>query len=102
MDYQKLAADILKLVGGESNVASVTNCMTRLRFNLKETGRADVDGLKKLKGVQGVVTKNGQFQVVIGTDVGNVCEEVKKQGHFGDASSAPVEKKVLWQAFLAV
>ncbi len=93
MDYQKLAADILKLVGGESNVASVTNCMTRLRFNLKETGRADVDGLKKLKGVQGVVTKNGQFQVVIGTDVGNVCEEVKKQGHFGDASSAPVEKK---------
>ncbi len=53
MDYQKLAADILKLVGGDNNVASVTNCMTRLRFNLKETGRADVDGLKKTKGRTG-------------------------------------------------
>lgn len=93
MDYKKLAADILKLVGGEKNVAGVTNCMTRLRFNLKEAGKADVEGLKKLKGVQGVVTKNGQFQVVIGTDVGNVCEEVKKLGHFGEGAQAPTEKK---------
>jgi PTS system beta-glucosides-specific IIC component len=93
MDYKKLAADILKLVGGEKNVAGVTNCMTRLRFNLKEAGKADVESLKKLKGVQGVVTKNGQFQVVIGTDVGNVCEEVKKLGHFGEGSQIPAQNK---------
>ena len=35
MDYKKLASDILKLVGGEKNVESVTNGMTRLRFTLK-------------------------------------------------------------------
>ena len=40
--------------------------------------KADVEAIKKTKGVQGVVTKNGQFQVVIGTDVGNVCDEIKE------------------------
>lgn len=100
MDYKKLASDILKLVGGEKNVESVTNCMTRLRFSLKDTGKADVEGLKKCKGVQGVVTKNGQFQVVIGTDVSNVCDEIKKLGNFGDnATAAPAEKKGIISAF---
>ena len=63
MDYKKTAADILELVGGEKNVASVTNCMTRLRFVLNDAGKADVESLKKVKGVQGVVKKNGQLQV---------------------------------------
>lgn len=77
MNRSKMAADILRLVGGKENVASVTNCMTRLRFQLKDHKKADVEALKRLDGVQGVVTKNGQFQVVIGTDVGDVCAELK-------------------------
>ena len=36
MNCSKIAADILRLVGGKENVASVTNCMTRLRFQLKD------------------------------------------------------------------
>ena len=99
MDYKKLASDILKLVGGEKNVESVTNCMTRLRFTLKETGKADVEGLKKLQGVQGVVTKNGQFQVVIGTDVSNVCDEIKKMGSFAEETAAPQEKTGIISSF---
>lgn len=82
MDFKKLASDILNLVGGKENVESVTHCMTRLRFSLADAKKADVDALKKLKGVQGVVTKNGQFQVVIGTDVGVVCDEIHKLGKF--------------------
>ena len=91
MDYNKTAADILKLVGGEKNVVSVTNCMTRLRFVLNDAGKADTEGLKNVKGVQGIVTKNGQFQVVIGTDVSHVCDEIKKLGHFGEETQAPKE-----------
>ncbi len=87
MDYKKLASDIVAKVGGAGNIASVTNCMTRLRFKLKDLKKADIEGLKNLKGVQGVVTKNGQFQVVIGTEVGSVCQEVKKLGNFGDTAS---------------
>lgn len=100
MDYKKMAAEILKLVGGEKNVASVTNCMTRLRFNLNDAKRADVEAIKKVKGVQGVVTKNGQFQVVIGTDVGNVCEEIKKLGKFEENAAADnAEKNGIIAAF---
>ena len=87
MDYKKLASDIVLKVGGTENIASVTNCMTRLRFKLKDLKKADIEGLKNLKGVQGVVTKNGQFQVVIGTEVGSVCQEVKNLGDFKDRKS---------------
>lgn len=93
MDYKKTAAEILNLVGGEKNVASVTNCMTRLRFSLNDAGKANVEAIKKVKGVQGVVTKNGQFQVVIGTDVGNVCEEIKKLGRFEENKASGSQEK---------
>ncbi|EOS30140.1 PTS system, beta-glucoside-specific IIABC component [Lachnospiraceae bacterium 28-4] len=93
MAYKKTAAEILKLVGGEKNVASVTNCMTRLRFNLNDAKKADVEAIKKVKGVQGVVTKNGQFQVVIGTDVGNVCDEIRKLGRFEENAAADSTEK---------
>lgn len=100
MDYKKTAAEILKLVGGEANVTSVTNCMTRLRFSLNDAKKADVEAIKKIKGVQGVVTKNGQFQVVIGTDVGNVCDEIKKLGRFEEnTASASAEKTGIVAAF---
>lgn len=100
MDYKKTAAEILKLVGGENNVASVTNCMTRLRFNLNDAKKANVEAIKKIKGVQGVVTKNGQFQVVIGTDVGNVCDEIKKLGRFEESAAADgAEKNGIIAAF---
>ncbi len=93
MDYKKTAAEILKLVGGEKNVAIVTNCRTRLRFNLNDAKKADVEAIKKVKGVQGVVTKNGQFQVVIGTDVGNVCDEIRKLGRFEENAAADSTEK---------
>ena len=53
MDYQKTAAEILRLVGGKDNVATVTHCMTRLRFTLKDRKLAQVEELKKLSGETG-------------------------------------------------
>lgn len=88
MDFKKMATEILKLVGGEKNVASVTNCMTRLRFNLNDVSKADTATIKKLEGVQGVVNKNGQFQIIIGTNVSKVCDEIHKLGNFGENSSS--------------
>ncbi|EOR26340.1 PTS system beta-glucoside-specific EIIBCA component BglP [Clostridium sartagoforme AAU1] len=93
MNYKNLAIDLLKLVGGEKNVVSVTNCMTRLRFNLNDNNKAKVDEIKKLNGVQGVVNKNGQFQVIIGTDVSKVCDEIHKLGNFGENESSSEENE---------
>jgi PTS system beta-glucosides-specific IIC component len=77
-----LAQEILKYVGGQSNVASVTHCATRLRFNLKDDQQANTEALKKVKGVMGVVNKGGQYQVVIGSDVSSVYKQLLELGNF--------------------
>lgn len=62
---EKFREDALKViegVGGKDNISSVTHCMTRLRFVLKDTNKADI---KKLE----VIKSGGQFQIIIGNTV---------------------------------
>ncbi len=63
------AKKIIELVGGMENVISYTHCATRLRFQLKDSSKADPEGLKAIKEVLGVVDKGGIFQVIIGPKV---------------------------------
>ncbi|MBD7915400.1 PTS glucose transporter subunit IIA [Clostridium sp. Sa3CUN1] len=93
MNYGKIAASILELVGGEKNVDHVTHCATRLRFNLKNDGNADTEAIKKVKGVMGVSNSGGQYQVIIGNDVNNVYKEIIKLGNFKTGSSTNSVKK---------
>ena len=65
MTNQELAKKILELVGGKENVASATNCMTRLRVNLKDYAKADIEGLKKTEGVLQVIEMDN-LHVVLG------------------------------------
>lgn len=88
MDYRKLAEEILKLVGGSGNVTGLTHCATRLRFNLKDEAQAKTDVLKKTKGVMGVVSSGGQYQIIIGSDVANVFKEVQAIGKFDGSTGA--------------
>lgn len=90
VDFKSLAQDILKEVGGESNVASVSHCATRLRFQLKDQSKANKAAVESLKGVITTVESGGQFQVVIGNNVPKVYAElgpITQQG--GDDSEAP-------------
>lgn len=82
MDYKALAETILHDVGGKENIVSFTHCATRLRFNLKDESKADRKHLDTVRGVMGVVSKGGQFQVVIGSDVPNVYRELNRMGDF--------------------
>ncbi|ELY5855086.1 PTS beta-glucoside transporter subunit IIABC [Cronobacter malonaticus] len=89
MDYQALAQDILARVGGKENISSVIHCATRLRFRLKDNGRADAQGLKAHPGVIMVVESGGQFQVVIGNHVHDVWLAVcREAGITEDAAPA--------------
>ncbi|ENJ2788034.1 PTS trehalose transporter subunit IIBC [Vibrio parahaemolyticus] len=63
---------LIELVGGPDNIASVSHCLTRLRFVLNDTDKADVKQLEALRMVKGCFTNAGQFQVVIGTEVDEV------------------------------
>ncbi len=75
-DYKKIADDIVAAVGGETNIASVSHCMTRLRFVLKDGSKLDVEEAKNINGVLNIVVQNGEYQFVIGQDVPSVYEEV--------------------------
>lgn len=92
--YLEIAQQIVEYVGGIDNIDSVTNCMTRLRFTLKNVNLADVEKIESLKAVQGVVNKNGQFQVVIGADVSFVCEKIREMGNFSETVKSQNEEKV--------
>lgn len=80
MDYSALCAAIIQGVGGQDNVIKVFHCATRLRFTLKENQRADSAALKQTAGIITVVESGGQYQVVIGTHVGEVCQQLIAEG----------------------
>ncbi|MEI5992085.1 hypothetical protein A5881_003641 [Enterococcus termitis] len=79
MNYQELAQTIIEKIGGKQNISGLTHCATRLRFNLKDEKVAQTDTLKDTAGVMGVVSKGGQYQVIIGSDVGSVYKEILKE-----------------------
>lgn len=86
-DYTQLAKDVIKAVGGKENISSVTNCMTRLRFVLKDDKIPNEADVKAISGVKGVMNKGGQYQVIIGTHVNEVVKFVNKELGFEEGQS---------------
>lgn len=76
MKYLEEAKQIVALVGGEENINSLVHCATRLRFELKNEGKADKEALNKLSYVLQVVISGGQYQVVIGPAVHDYYEAI--------------------------
>lgn len=76
MELHDLATKIIQLVGTEENISVFTHCATRLRFNLKDNSKADIEQLKNLPGVLTAQEKGGQVQVVIGAKVQSVFDEI--------------------------
>ena len=87
-DYSKLAKDIVEHVGGEENVDSLTHCITRLRFKLKDESKADTETLKNMKGVIKVMQAAGQYQVVIGSDVEDVYDQILLSTNIGTGNKS--------------
>lgn len=86
MDYKKTATDILNYVGGENNVTHLEHCSTRLRFTLAEDNKVNIEALKKVHGVLGVVMA-AQCQVIVGNNVIEVYDELLKIGKFGSQNN---------------
>ena len=77
MDFNKMAAQIIEHIGGKANIASLTHCATRLRFKLKDQGKASKDEVVKIEGVINVVESGGQFQVIIGNEVAQAFDAIE-------------------------
>ena len=73
-----IAAQIYEALGGDANVTSVDNCITRLRVEVKDMDAVDKDKIEAT-GVPGVhVVGKHSIQVIVGTSVQFVADEIKK------------------------
>ena len=104
--YDGLARIIIQNVGGKANIISVTHCVTRLRFKLKDESKAQTEILKDTDGVVNILTAGGQYQVVIGQHVADVYDAVISVGHLENlaevASEGPHEKQNVFNAFVGI
>lgn len=77
-DFTQVAKIVLEGVGGPENVASIDNCITRLRLEIKDYTKVDEKRIKSA-GVAGVMRPSKtSVQVIIGTQVQFVADEFKK------------------------
>lgn len=92
MDYSVTAKELIKKLGGEKNVDSLTHCMTRLRFVLKDESGIDDKTVENIPGVMGIMKKGGQYQVIIGNNVAKCYSEINKLYGFSDTASSSGKK----------
>ena len=73
--YENDVKRLLELVGGKENIQAVSHCMTRMRFVLVDSKKADEEAIEELPSVKGTFTQAGQYQVIIGNDVAQFYNE---------------------------
>lgn len=97
MYKSELAKQIVADLGGADNITQSWHCITRLRFNVKDQKKVDLEGIKKLDGVIGAQFQSGQYQVIIGSAVEEVFAEVSlllgDMSETGDEQQAGTAKK---------
>lgn len=79
--FKETATQVLEAVGGTQNISSVTHCITRLRFNLKDESVSNDEEVEKIPGVAGVMRTGGQYQVIIGQTVDKVYDALCEVGN---------------------
>lgn len=76
--FAVMAKKIYEGLGGDENVVSIDNCITRLRVEVKDMNAVDQEKIKET-GVPGInVVGSHSIQVVVGTQVQFVADEIEK------------------------
>lgn len=78
---------ILDNVGGEKNIKSFSHCFTRLRLDLKDNNKINLEKIEALEPVKGAGVNGGQLQIIFGNEVESYFNELEKEiGTKEDAS----------------
>lgn len=105
MKHKDEINSIIKDVGGVANIQRMTHCMTRLRFNLADDKKADLDAISKINGVLNTQFQNNQLQIVIGPAVADWYDEISNLTGIGQEESQEVdvnEKKGFFSKLLEI
>ena len=79
---------ILDAVGGPGNIAHLTHCATRLRFELNDASIVDTPTVEKIPGVMGAVPQSGnRYQIIIGGTVQSMYESIMALPAMKDAGA---------------
>ena len=90
-DYNSIAAKVVSNVGGAENITHALHCATRLRLNLKDNSKADLEALKNISGVLGTMQVGEQLQVIIGPDVAEAYDALMKLVNKNSGKSAAAQ-----------
>ena len=99
-DIKQIYTDLMAAVGGAENIATLGNCMTRVRFTVKDESKVQGSKIRKIPGVAGYVFSGAQHQLIVGpgtaAKLGAYCLE---QNHFEPLSMQGVtDTKVVGDA----
>jgi N-acetylglucosamine PTS system EIICBA or EIICB component len=76
--YEVMASHFIKDIGGADNITSIDNCATRLRLNISDMDKVKESALKA-HGAKGIMKlSKTNLQIIVGTDVEFVADEMKK------------------------
>lgn len=92
MKYENESQKIIELVGGKENINTLVHCATRLRFSLKDPGKADKKALESLPYVMSVVQGGGQYQIVIGSAVSDYYATINQLAGLGETRTSEKKK----------
>lgn len=100
--YDGLARIIIQNVGGRENIKSLTHCITRLRFELKDESLAQTEILERTNGIVSVIRSGGQYMVVIGNSAVDVYNAVCDIAHIRNTDKNEKGEKNPINAFIGV
>ena len=72
--YSELSKDIMFGLGGADNIKDFTNCVTRLRVNVKDIDLVKEDGYFREIGTYGLAKNGNSVHVIVGTNVTHVAD----------------------------
>ena len=102
LNYRECAGNIYNALGKNENLIQIEHCATRLRIRIKESGRVNRSKLEETEGVQGVVEKNDQLQIIIGAGtVNKVCHELRRFARLSDLTEKKEERKAGIAGFIS-